>query len=628
MSVSEGDSKIVLGFYFGSINLFSAFRKGNSYFLSHMSEDDYLTMLVHTSSNSIGSEVVPFTISDPDSVFSHIQMLLGMNYTDSEKERLKKYVAGPLDKEKSGKDALDRLVQDENCGYAFNIKINDQIVSLPVNCCAELIFREVRKLIYCADSIDVHESLVICIPQAYRAVQKRVLKEAAQLAGFPKVKLISDTDAAFTWCKDYLRPLTTDQNMKSQPQSKKKTANQYDKAICICCDHSFAGWSYYTWSNDREWVSNKRGCFQDLSLVHYIEKLTDTVTKDLWDSMDEEAKEGRNANEISPAVFFKICRLISNYIELHKEDTICIRFGKRGNQKTVSTTITQEEITKVLVEFGNKLKEELAKVINAGLLPGFESASLICTGECFLVKEVRDSIRELFKHTDDPSNHPYDMKIIPNNELAASACKCYENDTSFLFSSITVSPPPEKVKPTTVYAIGFLFKSIFGEGNKFQTLVEKGIPLPYSAKSKKYIFPNSRQETTLTFYEADDDQNGSTCSDYRPFKKYTIYRDEKHPALQKPPKPPREEDEEDYEYEYRYEHTLEYLKFKKDQKNNYFTIEYEISEDMKLTITSIKWNDGEPMAFDDLDKSKEEKARKNEERQLMASFFSMAGAQY
>ena len=49
---------------------------------------------------------------------------------------------------------------------------------------------------------------------------------------------------------------------------------------------------------------------------------------------------------------------------------------------------------------------------------------------------------------------------------------------------------------------------------------------------------------------------------------------------------------------------------------------------MKLTITSIKWNDGEPMAFDDLDKSKEEKARKNEERQLMASFFSMAGAQY
>ena len=72
----------------------------------------------------------------------------------------------------------------------------------------------------------------------------------------------------------------------------------------------------------------------------------------------------------------------------------------------------------------------------------------------------------------------------------------------------------------------------------------------------------------------------------------------------------------------------EYKKYKKDQKNNYFTIEYELSEDMKLTILSIKWRDGEPMAFDDLDKSKEEEKRKKEERQLMASFFSLAGAHY
>lgn len=618
MQPSDSDSKIVLGFYFGSINLFSAFSKDNAYFLSHMSEDDYLTMLVHTSSNSIGSEVVPFTISDPDSVFSHVQMLLGMNYSDTEKERLRKYVAGRLDKEEAREGALGNPGSGENYGYAFNIKANNKKVSLPVNCCAEWIFREVRKLIHCADGIDVHESLVICIPQAYHAVQKRALKEAAQLAGFPKVKLISDTDAAFTWCKSDLC------------QSGAKGAKPYDKAICICCDHSFAGWSYYARSTDGGWVSNDRGCFQDLSLVHYIEDLTDKVTNELWSKIDDEEKEGRSINEISPAVFFKICRLISNYVELHERNTICIRFGKHENQKAVSATITQEEITDMLVRFGDNLKEALAKVISGGLISGFEDAALICVGECFLVKKVKTSIRELFRHPKESPECPYNMKVIPSNELAASACKCYEEkegDNSFLFSSIAPSQPPKKVKPTTVYAIGFLFKSIFGEGSKFQPLVKKGISLPYYAKSSQYIFPNSRQETTLTFYEADD-KNGSGCEEYRPFKKYIIYRDEKHPAIQKPPKPPREEDEGDYEYECRCEHTPEYKKYKKDQKNNYFTIEYELSEDMKLTILSIKWRDGEPMAFDDLDKSKEEEKRKKEERQLMASFFSLAGAHY
>ena len=617
MIPSQGDPKIVLGFYFGSINLFSAFSKGNSYFLSHMSEDDYLTMLVHTSSNSIGSEVVPFTISDPDSVFSHVQMLLGMNYSDSEKERLRKYVAGRLDKEGSREGASGNPIHSENYGYAFNIKADNRKVSLPVNCCAEWIFREVRKLIHCADGIDVHDSLVICIPQAYHAVQKRALKEAAQLAGFPKVKLISDTDAAFTWCKgDLCRSGTNGTKL-------------YDKAICICCDHSFAGWSYYTRSADGGWISTNRGCFQNLSLVHYIEKLTDEVTNVLWSKIDDREKEGRNINEISPAVFFKICRLISNYVELHERNTICIRFGKHGNQKAVSATITQKEITDMLEKFGDNLKEALAKVISDGLLPGFEEAALICAGECFLVKKVKASIRELLQHPEESTNCPYNMKVIPSNELAASACKCHdeEEDSSFLFTSTALSQPPEKVKPTTVYAIGFLFKSIFGEGSKFQPLVKKGISLPYCAKSNQYIFPNSRQETTLTFYEADD-RSGTGCEEYRPFKKYIIYRDEKHPALQKPPKPPREEHEEDDEYECRYEQTPEYKKYKKDQKNSYFTIEYKLSENMKLTILSIKWRDGEPMAFDDLDKSKEEEKRKKEERQLMASFFSLAGAQY
>ena len=627
MLESDSNSRIDLGFYFASINLFSAFKKGNSYFLSHMSEDDYLTMLVHTSSNSIGNEVVPYTISDPNAVFSHIQMLLGMKYSDSDKENLGKYVAGPLDKEKPIKDASGRPMDVENLGYAFNIETPNGRVSLPVNCCAEWIFREVRKLIYCADGIKLHKSLVICIPQAYLSVQRNALEEAAQLAGFPNVKLVNDTDAAFTWHKKYLRSSENNQNMVNQQESIMNEKNkQYDKAFCICCDHSFAGWSYYTWSEEGEWKPKSRGCFEKLSLINYIEEVTDKKTDELWKKISAEEKIGRKMSEISPAVFFKICRLISNYVELHENNTLCIRFGNK-KQNAVSINITQKEITDLLEAFGNELREKLAQLIDMEHFSGLEDTALICVGECFSVNKVKNSIRELFKHPEN-TEQPYGMKVMSSNELAVSACDCNEEDNSFLFSSITGSNPPKKIQSTTIYEIGFLFKSIFGDGTSFQSLVKSGVTLPYRATSKRYSFSSNKQEAILTFYERD---NSDSYEKYRPFKKYMIYRDEKHPCVPEPPKPPRDEDEDDEdeydeEYDYRYRDTPEKEQKREDPKKNHFIINYELSEDMKLTILSIIWCiDNQPMKFKDLDESEEEKKRKSEERKIMSSFFSYDG---
>lgn len=476
-----------IGLDFGSSRIVSSYELNEKIYLNHLSQDDYLFPVIYIESNMIGDEVIPFSILDPNNVLSHFQLLLGMQYNEIETQKMKQYIPA-------------KLINDGDGGYAYEIQRGNKKLPLPISSGVEWIFREVMNLIVRADKIDVDnlQGIAISVPLAFKNVQKRAVRDAALAAGFMNVRILTDTHAA----------------LLSQ-QHKIKSGEKH--AICVCCDEYYCGASFFSLEAEGEWKAVQHKYLNTIRLHDVIQPLAQTLTDQLWRQIELDCPNPGSKEQISPAVFFKVSRLISRSSKFAYSGDIAIRFHNHG----YAVQLEWNNLQRVLNDFAKKLTAEVNVFSNQQ--PPVDDCVIICVGDCFNYSDVAEAIKKTF---------PTRNVIFGNVASLASGALFSRTHSQINDEAEAVVEHHEvRMKNKTLYPIGFLLTNIdqSKSESRFLTLLEGGIELPITpenAITKRFYFPDSDQ-CCIQFYEK---MNDSDTESYRPFKEYIIRRDAKHPV--------------------------------------------------------------------------------------------------
>ena len=475
-----------IGLDFGSARIVSSYELGEKIYLNHLSQDDNLFPVIYVESNMIGDEVIPFSILDPKNVLSHFQLLLGMQYNETETQKMKQYIPATL-------------INDGNDAYAYEIQRGNKKLPLPVASGIEWLFREVVNLIVRADKIDVDniQGIAISVPLAFKNVQKCAVREAALAAGFMNVRILNDTHAALL-----------SQQHKIKPDEK--------RAICICCDQYYCGASFFNLEAEGEWKAVQHKYLDTIRFLDVIQRLAQTLTDQLWRQIEHDWPNSGGKDQISPAVFFKVSRLTSRGTKFSCSNDVAIRYNGRG----YAVQLEWNNLQIALKEFANRLASEVT--LFSSQQTSVDKCAIICIGDCFNYSEVVEAITNAF-----PTKN-----IITGNTASLASGALFSRTHSQINDEedLAVEHHEVHMKNKTLYPIGFILSNIdkSKSDHHFTTLLQGGVELPITSENaitKKFYFPEDDQYC-MQFYEKINDNDTES---YRPFKEYIIRRDADHP---------------------------------------------------------------------------------------------------